>query len=74
MDNVTRFRLQLAGLALLILVWLGSTVGTVVYASTPGNAGAVLLAGFFALVGWGMFQEALKGIDHSLARHPLPRR
>ena len=74
MDNVTRFRLQLAGLATLILVWLGSTVGTVVYASTPGNAGAVLLAGLFALVGWGMFQEALRGIDRSLARHPQPRR
>lgn len=74
MSNESRFRLNLLGLLLLVLVWLGSTVGTVVYALQPGNGGAVLLAGFFALVGWGMFQEALKSIDHSLARHPLPRR
>lgn len=73
MDNVTRFRLNLTGLLLLAVVWAGTTLGALVYATLPGNGGAILLAGFAALVGFGLFREALTHVGRSLDRYPLPR-
>lgn len=73
MTPLRRFRLNLLGLAILVILWIGATLGAVIYAATPGNAPALLVAGLAGIAGWGFFQEALQGIGRSLDRYPLPR-
>jgi hypothetical protein len=70
-SNETRFKLNLLGLLMVVLVWLGSVVGCTVYAMQPGNGGAVVLAGFFALAGYGMFREGVEQVGRSLDRYPV---
>ena len=62
MNENTRFALALALLAFVVLVVLAALVGTVVYASQPGNAGAMLGAFLVAGLGWGFVQEALQNV------------
>ena len=45
-------------LVILVVLWLGGTVATLAYAATPGNAGAIVAAGFVFCLGYGFVQEA----------------
>jgi len=62
MNENTRFAVALLAVALVFVLWVGSTVGTLVWACQPGNAGGVLAALFVACVGWGFMQEARKAL------------
>ena len=57
--------LALVALVFVVLVWLGGTIGTVVYAIQPGNAGAMLGAFFVFAVGYGFFQEATTALSNA---------
>ena len=70
-SNETRFKLNLVGLLFVVLVWLGSTAALTVYACQPGNAGAILIAGLAACVGYGFFREAVSQVGRSLDRYPV---
>jgi len=63
-NDETRFRLALLTLLVVALVWVGSTVGTLVYACQPGNAPAILLAGLVGLVGYGLTREGFSWVTH----------
>ena len=71
MSNETRFRMNLLGLLMVVLVWLGSVIGCTVYAFIPGNGGALLLSVFFAFVGYGFFREGVEQVGRSLDRYPV---
>jgi len=62
MNADTRLALTVALFVLVVLAWIAGTVGAVVYACQPGNAGAVLVAGLVAAVGWGFVQEARNAV------------
>lgn len=74
MTNETRFRLNLIGLLLVVLAWLGGTVACMVYACQPGHGGAVILALFVGCIGYGFFREAVTQVGRTLDRYPLPVR
>jgi hypothetical protein len=61
----TRIALALVALMFVVLVWLGGTIGTVVYASQPGNAGAMLGAFFVFAVGYGFVREAHTALENA---------
>jgi hypothetical protein len=63
----TRIALALVALVFVVLVVLAALVGTVVYASQPGNAGAMLGAFLVAAVGWGFVQEARNALANAVA-------
>lgn len=58
MNADTRLALALIAFVLVVLVWIAGTVGAVVYACQPGNAGAMLVALLVGCAGWGFVQEA----------------
>lgn len=57
MNENTRCLLQLLGFLVLVLVWLGGVVGTLVWSCQPGNSGGMVMVLLVGCMGWGFVQE-----------------
>jgi len=58
---------------MVVLVVLGSVVGSFVYAIQPGNGGAILLTLLAASLGYGFVCEAMEQVARSEYAHPVRR-
>ena len=63
MNATLRTVAPLLSMLLVLVLWLGGTVGCVVYACQPGNAGALLGAAFVFLMGLGFWHEARESLN-----------
>lgn len=54
--------LSLLTFLLVCLLWLGGTIGTLVYTCQPGNSGGIVLVGLVFCMGYGFMQESRQSL------------
>ena len=60
----TRFHLALLMLFIAAIAWMGSTIATIMWASQPGNAGAILFVAMVSMAGYLLTKETAVHMQH----------